>query len=139
MLKPFLRRWQTKGRYIPKNPWCKDMHKALDMFHQGGPGIWICSQFVAWTLAFPGGLNMNPANIAEGCDLPKFEVVDLQPFPGDLLYQDYWSKESSAWTMKCDVAGCWVGVPMAPEWAGGTTSTTSTTTTPTTTTSTTTT
>merc|ERR1711924_3891 len=69
-------------------------------------------------------------------DLPKFEVNDLQPFPGGLLQKEFWSKESASWNMKCDDVGCWVGVPMAPEWAGGTTSTTRVTTTSTVTTTT---
>jgi hypothetical protein len=119
------------------------MHRAVKMYEMGGPGKWICSQFVAWTLAIPGGLDMNSLESKpKGCDLPKFVVNDLQPFPGGLMSTPYWSKDSAHWYMPCDGVGCFVGVPNVPKWAGGTTAlptTTTTTTTVTTTTVTTTT
>lgn len=136
MLIPFKRRFTTGDRYISKSGFCWDRKRALKMYEseQKGPGKWICSQFVAWALAYPGGLNMNYGDVGPGCTAPQWTIKNLQPLPGDLMSQEFYA--AGKWKVPCDASGCYIGVPAIPDWAGGTTSTTSTTTTSTTTTST---
>jgi hypothetical protein len=77
--------------WIAALPDCQQRQKALTLYHNGGPGKWFCSQYVAWTLAFPGGLNTDYGD-AGGCATPPWDgkVENLQPAPGDLISQPYW-------------------------------------------------
>lgn len=119
MVNPVKRFWFTRGRYIPKNPSCADRQRANRMYNSGGPRQWICTQLVAWTIAFPGGLNVNPNNTSPDCSVPDYIVKNLQPNPGDMLSAPF--VQQGGWRAPCDTAGCYIGVPNVPRWAGGTT------------------
>jgi hypothetical protein len=104
-------RW-FDDNWIAPNPDCGQRHKAMDLYHRGGPGKWFCSQFVAWTLAFPGGLNTDygagqglGASSSAGCSLPSWDgkVDYLQPAPGDLIQQSFY--DQSNFYMDCP-KGC---------------------------------
>jgi len=128
MLIPIKRRFTTGDRYIPINPSCADRKRAIAKYREGGPGKWICSELVAWTLAFAGGLNQDYGTISEDCEEPPWTIKNVQPFPGDLSETDFFDPNIK-WRMPCDDFGCFVGVPETPQWAGGTTGTTTVTTT----------
>jgi len=139
MLIPVKRRFTTGNRYIPINPSCADRKKAIALYKAGGPGKWICSELVAWTLAFAGGINTDYGAISEDCEEPSWKIKNVQPFPGELSDAEFFDP-AIRWRMPCGETGCFVAVPEMPQWAGGTTGTTTiTTTTSTSTTSTTTT
>lgn len=120
MLIPLKRRFTTKDRYTPIDPACEDRKKAMAKYKQGGPGQWICSEFVAWTIAFAGGINIDYGSLSDDCDVPPWTVKNLQPFPGDLADTEYFDPDIK-WRMPCHAEGCFLAVPVTPEWAGGTT------------------
>lgn len=108
-------------KFVNADPLCTARRKGDDMYSKGGPHKWICSQLIAWTIAFPGGLNLGPggegglAVLPDGIGLskcpPKWVIQDLQPNPGD------WLKEGAGpfldpniqWRMPCAAAGCFLG------------------------------
>jgi hypothetical protein len=132
MMIPLKRRFAAKDRYIPVDPHCKDRLRALEMYKKGGPGKWICSQFVGWTLAFAGGINTDYGLLSDSCQVPSWTLKNVQPLPGQLTDMDFFD-QNLLWHMPCTGLGCFVGAPVTPDWAGGTMTTTTTTTTVTTT------
>lgn len=128
MLIPIKRRFTTGDRYIPINPSCEHRRSAIAKYKAGGPGKWICSQLVAWTLAFAGGINTDYGAISEDCEEPSWKIKNVQPFPGDLSDAEFFDP-AMRWRMPCDDTGCFVAVPATAQWAGGTTGTTTVTTT----------
>jgi hypothetical protein len=90
--------------WIAANPGCAQREKAMKLYRKGGPGSWFCSQFVAWTLAFPGGLNTDYAT-SKSCSVPRWTgmIENLQPAPGDLINQPVW--DNSSFFMPCPM-GC---------------------------------
>jgi len=121
MVNPAKKRLFTDGRFIDPigGPSCDERKRADKMYAKGGPKKWICTQLLAWTLAFPGGLNLDPTNTEPLCDVPKWVVKDMQPNPGDMLTAPFVAK--SDWKIPCGTHGCWIGVPATAAWAGGTT------------------
>lgn len=124
MVNPIYKRFGTQGRFIPFNPSCSNRVKADTMYTNGGPGQWICAQLVAWTLAFPGGLNVDKTRpIVDGCSVSGWVVKDVQPNPGSLLKEGEDKQtgffELTSWHMPCEAKGCWVGVPTTSRWTGG--------------------
>jgi hypothetical protein len=109
MVNPLKRAVLARARYVPIDPWCADKTWAIKMYQDGGPHMWICSELVAWTLAFPGGLNMNPANKDPWCKYPKWVIKNLQPNPGDFLTAKW--VEQIPWKMPCEELGCFMAVP----------------------------
>jgi len=128
MLIPIKRRFAAGERYIPIDPSCKDRLRAIEMYKRGGPGKWICSEFVGWTLAFPGGINTDYGLLSDKCQVPSWTVKNIQPLPGQLTDMDFFDQRL-LFHMPCTATGCFVGVPVTPDWAGGTMTTTTTTTT----------
>jgi hypothetical protein len=118
MVNPVRKRFFTKGRFISPNPWCHDRERADRMYLAGGPHKWICTQLVAWTIAFAGKLNLNPANMESGCEVPEWVVTNLQPGPGDFLTAKF--VQPGSWRVPCAEVGCYLGVPHDSKWAGGT-------------------
>lgn len=121
MLIPLKRRFSASDRYVPINPSCRDRKVAIAKYKKGGPGKWICSEFVAWTLAFPGGLNLDYGS-DDDCDNPPWQIKNIQPFPGQLTHTAYFDPDLD-WHMPCNHAGCFLAVPDTAAWAGGTTTT----------------
>jgi len=137
MLIPIKRRFTTGNRYIPINPSCADRKRAVALYNKaGGPGRWICSELVAWALAFAGGINTDYGAISEDCEEPSWKIKNVQPFPGELSDAEFFDP-AIRWRMPCDETGCFVAVPETSQWAGGTTGTTTVTSTTSTSTSTT--
>jgi hypothetical protein len=128
MLIPLKRRFAAGKRYVSINPDCKERKRALKMYKTGGPGKWICSEFVGWTLAFAGGINSDYGLLSSGCDVPTWTIKNIQPLPGELTDMSFFDPKMP-WHMPCEAVGCFVGVPAVPEWNGGTTTTTTLTTT----------
>jgi len=127
MVNPAKKRLFTKGRYINPDTWgggpnCDERNRAVQMYNAGGPGKFICTQLVAWTIAFAGGLNTNPKNVDGQCAVPAFTVKDLQPNPGDMLKVPWVGPGN--WHIPCGTKGCYIAVPNIPQWSGGTTTTT---------------
>lgn len=87
---PFPWRW-TDPHWIEALPGCEGRAKALNLYHRGGPGKWFCSEFVAWTLAFPGGLNTDYGDKG-ACATPPWDahVEYLEVAPGDLVDQPFY-------------------------------------------------
>jgi len=112
MMYPGVRNIDDSDNYIQPEPDCAKRQAALQMFQAGGPRKWMCSQFVAWILAFAGGLNTDYPD-GGSCPVPKWDgkVENLQPSPGDLLQQPYWDAHdfhivcANQWTTN----GCSVG------------------------------
>lgn len=125
MLIPIKRRFTTGDRYIPIDPSCEDRKRAIAKYREGGPKMWICSEFVAWTLAFAGGINQDYGAISDDCELPSWNIKNVQPFPGELSDTEFFD-ERIQWRMPCEDAGCFIAVPATSQWAGGTTGTTTT-------------
>jgi len=126
MMIPFKRRFSASSRYVPINPACKDRKRAMAMYREGGPGKWICSELVAWTLAFAGGINLDYKSDSDDCELPPWPVQNIQPFPGELSSAAFFDPNTK-WRMPCQDAGCFLAVPATAAWAGGTTMTSTTT------------
>jgi len=106
MLYPGIRNIADVGNFIPNKPNCAQRTKALQLYQAGGPRKWMCSQFVAWTLAFAGGLNTDysPGG-SSSCAAPAWDgkVESLQPAPGDLIHQSFWG--SKGFHVVCGKAG----------------------------------
>lgn len=113
--------------WFPQNPNCLDRQRAIDKYKAGGPDKYMCSQLVAWTVAYGGGLNTDYGAQAgsdgglsgggysggggasgQGCenDVPGWVVPHLQPSPGDLLEQPYY--DASRYHVLCK-GGCGAG------------------------------
>jgi hypothetical protein len=119
MVNPAKRMWATGGRYIGVNPDCQERVRAYGMYKSGGPGKWICSSLIAWTLAFPGGINMDYKNPYDQCSGPGWPLTNMQEFPGHLMNeQNIWDPHIQ-WHLPCSAMGCWVGAPMSARWEGG--------------------
>merc|ERR1719162_1097390 len=89
------------------------------MYDAGGPGKWTCSQLVAWTLAFAGGLNTDYQNPYDTCKngQPGWVIQDIQECPGRLMEEDNIWDPAITWSMPCNGVACWIGAP--PSWVGG--------------------
>jgi hypothetical protein len=104
---PFPWRWAAPN-WIEACPGCDGRKKALDLYNSGGPGKWFCSQFVAWTLAFPGGLNTDYGSNG-ACVTPPWDghVEFLEVAPGDLIHQPFYDANgiyaSCAGQYGCDI------------------------------------
>lgn len=120
MLIPIKRRFAAGKRYIAINPSCAERQRAMAMYRKGGPGRWICSEFVGWTLAFAGGINTDYGLLSSNCDVPSWTIQNIQPLPGELTDMSFFDQDKP-WHMPCEAVGCFVGVPAVPEWSGGTT------------------
>jgi hypothetical protein len=119
MVNPAKRSWATKGRYITPNPDCQERARAYAMFKAGGPGKWICSSLIAWTLAFPGGINSDYKNPYDQCTGPGWPLTNLQEWPGHLERESNIWDTHIQWHLPCNEMGCWVGAPMSARWRGG--------------------
>lgn len=123
MVNPAKKQLFTEGRFISPGllgqPACSERIRAQKMYEQGGPGKWICTQVLAWTIGFAGGLNENKSNTELGCSAPKWLVTNMQPNPGTMLTADFVAP--GEWRVPCGPHGCFIGVPADAEWAGGTT------------------
>mmetsp|Transcript_632 Transcript_632/g.531 ORF Transcript_632/g.531 Transcript_632/m.531 type:complete len:369 (-) Transcript_632:86-1192(-) len=100
MVVPLFRRWVTHGRYISEMPDVDEKRRAIQLYRNGGPGMWVCSQLIAWFLAFPGGININNFN-----DWP---IKKLQDFPADFLRFPIWDGQNTH--IHCYEYGCYLGV-----------------------------
>lgn len=120
MVNPAKKRFFTGGRFIDPTfgPPCKERERAWKMYQAGGPHQWICTQLLAWVIAFPGGLNELPQNHDPQCLQPNWLIKDLQPNPGALLKLTDVMQPGS-WKALCGPKGCFIGVPNVPEWANG--------------------
>jgi hypothetical protein len=115
MINPVKRAFTTGDRYISIDPWCETRKRAFNMYLAGRPNQWICSQLVAWALAFPGGLNTNVNGLSDAfCPQPHWIVKDLQPNPGDYMKPekvDYMGPVP--FYVPCDVVGCFTALSIA--------------------------
>jgi hypothetical protein len=121
MVNPTQRHTGTAGRYIkPDNGVsCQERARALAMYHAGGPGKWMCANRVLWTLAFPGGLNVDYDNPYDQCPGPGWPLTNMQEYPGTLMNEaNIWNPRIQ-WHMPCNVVGCWIGAPTSARWQGG--------------------
>jgi hypothetical protein len=112
MVNPMKRQFTAGDRYIPTgDPWCDTRKRAFGMYMTGGPHQWICSQLVAWALAFPGGLNTYAAYSDPMCPQPHWNVKDLQPNPGDFLKPDKADYIGpTPYYVPCDTVGCFTAL-----------------------------
>lgn len=105
--------------HVLQAPGCKTRKRVREWFETtGGPHHWMCSQFIAWALAFPGGLNTDywsagdeppwidygfvTTNVIEyePCGEPVWYITDLQPLPGRFRKMDFFDSRSSI-HLKC--------------------------------------
>jgi hypothetical protein len=98
----------TDPHWIEALPGCSGREKALNLYKSGGLGKWFCSQLVAWTLAFPGGLNTDYGSNGD-CVTPPWDghVEFLEVGPGDLIHQPFY--DASGIRVPCE-QGCDIGV-----------------------------
>jgi hypothetical protein len=110
--------WSTHGRYIQDPPSCQEKTRAWNMYQQGGLSNWMCSQFVTWSWAFAGGLNTDYGMDPACPGLPKWNIKNMEPFPGD-LWRDttLYEPSSLSWFKGCPSAGCFVAMPVS--WPHG--------------------
>jgi len=101
----------TQGRYFSNNPMCGEKKRAHAMYMAGGPHQWICSQLLAWIIAFPGGLDLGPATPGMfGCSEGDWAIGNLEPNPGDFL-DAAWTDPAIKFRAPCNPAGCFIGQP----------------------------
>jgi hypothetical protein len=120
MVNPAKKRFFSGGRFIDPSfgPPCKERERAWKMYQAGGPHKWICTQLLAWMIAFPGGLDELPENHDYTCAQPKWLIKDLQPGPGAMLKLTN-VMQPGTWKALCGPKGCFIGVPNVPEWNNG--------------------
>jgi hypothetical protein len=120
MMMPGKKEWGTNGRYIDprRSVACGERQRAFEIFKTGGPGKWMCSQLVEWTLAFAGGLNLDYSP-DDHCTGPGWTITDLQEWPGRLLGEYNLWDPSITWRMPCNNVNCFIGAPTSARWAGG--------------------
>jgi hypothetical protein len=117
MVNPTKRHWGTAGRYIDPAIPCQERDRALALYRAGGLGTWFCSDLIIWTLAFPGGINMDYDNPYDQCPGAGWPLTNMQEYPGALMNEQNIWNQAILWHLPCNEAGCWVGAPMS--WQGG--------------------
>lgn len=115
MVNPMKKWWDQW--YVSPNPGCAQRKAANELYARGGPQKWICSQLMAWTVAFAGGLNLgvDGDGIRDGdwgCKIDQYVVQDLQPFPGAML-NAAWTDPNIQYRAPCAPTGCFIGVSSA--------------------------
>jgi len=106
--------------YFQTKPDCDERKRALRMFEAGGPHVWACSQYVAWTLAFPAGLNTG-SDPSGNCPIAPWVFDNLQPFPDEVIDEPIW-EHGTEFNLRCSVHGCFMpgDVPALPVTASPT-------------------